>query len=165
MDPVLVLKSDLSCCAFQLFWKTIPVTVKDGVATVKFDLSDSVTTFRAMADVLTKDGLLGQGDALIDCQLPTYAEVKLPVELTVGDVAQVPVTVIIPALGKSEGGAALVTMEYRTSDGLQIKDASQAVRVLCFCMDWLVVNLFLNCCCDRVCFLRAKPGRKRNAVT
>ncbi len=81
MVPVLVLKSDLPCCAFQLFWKTIPVTVKDGVATVKFDLSDSVTTFRAMADVLTNDGLLGQRDTLIDCQLPTYAEVKLPVEV------------------------------------------------------------------------------------
>jgi Alpha-2-macroglobulin family len=64
---------------FQLLWKTLPVSVQDGAATVSFDLSDSVTTFRAMADILTQDGLLGQGEALIDCQLPTYAEIKVGV--------------------------------------------------------------------------------------
>jgi hypothetical protein len=132
----------------QLLWKTIPVTVKDGTATVSFDLSDSVTSFRAIADVLTNDGLLGQGETLIDCQLPTYAEVKvgvpvttrtprqnikifpdlqLPLELTVGDIAKVPVAVVIPGLGKGDGAAGLVTLEYRTSNGLQVKDANQAV--------------------------------------
>jgi hypothetical protein len=45
----------------------------------------------------------------------------------VGDVAKVPVAVVIPGLGKGDGAAGLVTMEYRTSDGLQVKDVNEAV--------------------------------------
>ena len=53
------------------------MTDSKGVATVSFDVSDSVTTFRAMADAVSYGGYFGKTDTLITTQLPTYADVKV----------------------------------------------------------------------------------------
>ncbi len=65
-----------------------------GEATVSFDLSDSVTTFRALADGFDDRGALGQGGCAVQSIRPFYVEPKLPLEVTVGDEVLLPVTVV-----------------------------------------------------------------------
>ena len=117
----------------QVYWNPKVEVDGRGEFTASFDLSDSVTTYRIMVDTVSAAGVFGQADLLIEAQLPTYAEVKVPVELTVGDQPNVPVTVVVPALGKQpESGKppqlANVKLEYRASGGLTLTDPSLTVR-------------------------------------
>lgn len=77
-----------------VYWNAGIATDKDGKATVTFDLSDSITTFRARVDALSATGALGQADALIESKKPFYIEPKLPLEITAGDLVDVPVALV-----------------------------------------------------------------------
>jgi len=77
-----------------VYWSSATRTGEDGLATVEFDLSDSVTSFRVKADAFTKDGALGAGTGLIESVRPFYIEPKLPLELTAGDKVLLPIAVI-----------------------------------------------------------------------
>ncbi len=77
-----------------VYWSAATKTNEAGTATVTFDLSDSVTSFRVKADAFTKDGALGANSTLIESVRPFYVEPKLPLELTAGDVVQVPIAMI-----------------------------------------------------------------------
>jgi len=77
-----------------VYWSSATKTNDEGLATVSFDLSDSVTSFRVKADAFTRDGALGAGTELIESVQPFYVEPKLPLELTAGDVVQLPIAMV-----------------------------------------------------------------------
>ena len=71
--------------------KTDPAT---GKATIKFALSDSITRFRVMGDGFTATGALGSGDLVVESVEPFYVEPKLPLEVTAGDVIELPIALV-----------------------------------------------------------------------
>jgi hypothetical protein len=78
-----------------LYWNAgIRTGARDGKATVEFGLSDSVTTFRVIADAFGNNGALGCGDSVIESVEPFYLEPKMPLEITAGDVIELPVALV-----------------------------------------------------------------------
>ena len=78
-----------------LYWNAgIQTSARDGKASVSFDLSDSVTGFRVLADAFGRNGALGSGDTVIESVEPFYIEPKLPLAITVGDVIELPVAMV-----------------------------------------------------------------------
>ncbi|MBT3375401.1 MAG: A-macroglobulin complement component [Lentisphaerae bacterium] len=78
-----------------LYWNTgIRTSARDGKATVEFGLSDSVTTFRVMADAFGRNGALGTGDLAIKSIEPFYIEPKMPLEVTAGDAILLPIALV-----------------------------------------------------------------------
>ncbi len=81
--------------AETLYWAAgIRTNARTGSASVEFDLSDSVTTFRVSADAFGNNGALGTGRASIESKEPFYIEPKMPQELTAGDIVNLPVALI-----------------------------------------------------------------------
>ncbi|MFI4860399.1 MAG: alpha-2-macroglobulin family protein, partial [Phycisphaerales bacterium JB063] len=77
-----------------VYWSAATKTGEDGLATITFDLSDSVTSFRVSADAFSSTGALGAGSELIESVRPFYVEPKLPLELTAGDVVLLPIAMV-----------------------------------------------------------------------
>ncbi|HYO56404.1 MG2 domain-containing protein [Archangium sp.] len=81
--------------AETLYWnagvRTDPGT---GEARVSFGLNDSVTTFKAFTGAIGGDGALGSAVATIESVQPFFIEPKLPLEVTSGDVIQLPVALV-----------------------------------------------------------------------
>ncbi len=77
-----------------LYWQPLLITDANGEATIRFDLSDSVTTFRVLADAHTGDGRIGSGGGEVLSRLPFQIEPKLPLEVATGDRIDLPVAVI-----------------------------------------------------------------------
>ena len=69
------------------------VTNDKGEATVQFDLSDSITTFRVFADCFA-DTALGTASVRIESKNPFYMEPKLPLEVTYGDSISAPIALV-----------------------------------------------------------------------
>lgn len=76
------------------FHTGLKTSARDGKASVEFSLSDSITSFRVMADAFGRNGALGTGDLFIQSVEPFYIEPKLPLEMTVGDRVQIPVAMV-----------------------------------------------------------------------
>ncbi len=74
-----------------VYWHAGLPTGPDGRTTVRFHVSDSITSFKVWADAIAADGSLGGGDATIVSQKPFYIEPKLPLEITAGDIVDLPV--------------------------------------------------------------------------
>jgi hypothetical protein len=79
--------------AETVYWNANIATDANGEATVTFDLSDSVTSFRAFADAFV-DTRLGTGTVLFESKNPFYMEPKLPLEVTYGDVIHLPIALV-----------------------------------------------------------------------
>jgi hypothetical protein len=78
-----------------LYWNAgVKTDAKTGEATVSFDLSDAVTTFRVFADAFSSSGALGTGTAAVESVEPFYIEPKMPLEVTQGDVIQLPLGLV-----------------------------------------------------------------------
>lgn len=77
-----------------LFWHAGLKTGPEGKATVEFALNDAVSSFRVFADAFSAAGGLGSSALQIDSVEPFYLEPKLPLEVTMDDVIQVPVSVV-----------------------------------------------------------------------
>jgi hypothetical protein len=78
-----------------LFWSAgVRTDAKTGEVKVSFALNDSVTTFRAFAGAVGSDGALGSAVAEIESVQPFYLEPKIPLEVTSGDVIQLPVALV-----------------------------------------------------------------------
>lgn len=77
-----------------LYWNAGIQTSPEGQAQVTFFLSDSITSFRVMADAYSPRGLLGSGDLLVESKQPFAVEPKLPLEVTVGDLVELPVALV-----------------------------------------------------------------------
>src|SRR5690606_20670752 len=63
-------------------------------AIIEFGLPDSVTSFRVMADAFTSEGALGEAAKSIEVVEPFYIEPKPPLEVTSGDVVQLPIGIV-----------------------------------------------------------------------
>ncbi len=77
-----------------LYWNPLVIADSQGRATIEFDLSDSITTFRVSASAHANDGRIGSGDGEVISRRPFYLEPKLPLEVTVGDRVDLPVAVV-----------------------------------------------------------------------
>lgn len=80
--------------AETLYWQPLLITDSRGQAQIRFDLSDSVTTFRIAIDGHTSGGRIGSGQAVVTSRLPFQIEPKLPLEVSVGDRVDLPVGII-----------------------------------------------------------------------
>jgi hypothetical protein len=79
--------------AETLYWHPVLVLPEDGPTQVSFDLGDSVTRFQVAVAAHTLDGRLGAMTTTFAARLPFSVEPKLPIEVTAGDLVEVPVTV------------------------------------------------------------------------
>ncbi|PTL84062.1 MG2 domain-containing protein [Vitiosangium sp. GDMCC 1.1324] len=78
-----------------LFWNAgVRTSPQTGEAKVSFGLNDSVTSFKAFAGTVGDDGALGAAVASIESVQPFYVEPKIPLEVTSGDVIQLPVALV-----------------------------------------------------------------------
>jgi hypothetical protein len=78
-----------------VYWNAgIKTDAATGVATVSFNLSDSVTSFRVLSDAFGFNGALGSGSSEIESVRPFFIEPKLPLQVTSGDVIQLPIGLI-----------------------------------------------------------------------
>lgn len=100
-----------------LYWNAGLKTDDKGEAEVSFYLSDSVTSFRVMADAYTQKGELGQADALITSRQPFYIEPKLPLEVTAGDRVLIPVNLI----NATDGGMKVV-LDARSGKAISLPE-------------------------------------------
>ncbi|NBD09344.1 MG2 domain-containing protein [Corallococcus silvisoli] len=81
--------------AETLYWNAgVRTDARTGEARVSFAMSDSVTTFKAFAGAVGGDGALGSAVAQLESVQPFYAEPKLPLEVTSGDVVRLPVALV-----------------------------------------------------------------------
>ena len=103
-----------------IYWNAgLRTNPRDGVATVEFDLPDSVTTFKVRADAFGGNGALGQGAAEIASLEPFYAEPKLPPAMVSGDRPLIPVT-LANSTAEALGGVGLTVKAEELKPG-QVK--------------------------------------------
>ena len=74
-----------------VFWAPSVKTDRRGKATVKFVLSDAVTSFRVFSEGVG-GGLAGRDETVLKSSLPFSLAVKLPLEVSAGDRPLIPVT-------------------------------------------------------------------------
>lgn len=67
---------------------------RTGKAEIAFELPDTVGAFQVMADAFGNNGALGEYTSELKSVQPFYAEVKLPLFMSVGDQAIVPITIV-----------------------------------------------------------------------
>jgi uncharacterized protein YfaS (alpha-2-macroglobulin family) len=78
-----------------LYWNSgVKTGARDGRATIKFSLSDSVTTFQVSADAFARNGALGAGNTIFASVEPFYIIAKPPLHATVGDAIELPVNLV-----------------------------------------------------------------------
>jgi alpha-2-macroglobulin-like protein len=113
--------------AETVYWNAgVKTNASTGFATISFNLSDSVTAFRVLADGFTPDGALGSGVSHIESVQPFSIEPKMPLQVTSGDVIHLPVS-IINGMSRELRGAQLSA----TGAGLQfskIENSSATLR-------------------------------------
>src|SRR5947207_14972114 len=81
--------------AETVYWNAgVKTDASTGVATASFNLSDSVTSFRVLADGFTSSGALGSSVSHVESVQPFSIEPKLPLQVTSGDVIQLPVSIM-----------------------------------------------------------------------
>ncbi|NNE00656.1 MAG: hypothetical protein HKN47_25350, partial [Pirellulaceae bacterium] len=107
--------------AETLFWQPILLTDSTGQATIRFDLSDSVTTFRVSVDGHTTDGRIGSGGGDVVSRIPFQIEPKLPLEVTTGDRIDLPVAVI-----NATDDDISVNVDLKVGPSLRIADDASA---------------------------------------
>jgi len=102
-----------------VYWNAgIQTDAKTGEARVTFALNDSVTSFRVYADAYGSDGALGSTATAVQSVQPFYAEPKLPLEVTSGDIVLLPVG-IVNSIASDLAGAtvsARLTGEFKIAD-------------------------------------------------
>lgn len=76
-----------------LYWNPLLLADEQGEATIEFDLSDAVTSFRLAADA-HGGGRIGSSTSEIVSRLPFSLEPKLPLEVNAGDIIDLPVAVV-----------------------------------------------------------------------
>jgi len=84
--------------AETLFWHPMLIADADGKASIHFDLSDAVTTFRVTADAHGA-GRLGSGQSEVVSRIPFNLEPKLPLEVSAGDRIDLPLAVVNDTAG------------------------------------------------------------------
>jgi len=78
-----------------VYWNAgVKTDNKTGEAKIKFQLSDSVTSFKVTADGFSRSGSLGEGNAAIESVKPFSIEPKIPLEVSAGDMTLIPIGVV-----------------------------------------------------------------------
>ncbi|NPC70051.1 A-macroglobulin complement component [Corallococcus exiguus] len=115
--------------AETLYWNAgVRTDARTGEARVSFAMSDSVTTFKAFAGAVGGDGALGSAVAELESVQPFYAEPKLPLEVTSGDVVRLPVALVNGTEARLSGAGVKVELkgDVKVSGGPTLDLASQA---------------------------------------
>ncbi|RKI43650.1 A-macroglobulin complement component [Corallococcus sp. AB004] len=115
--------------AETLYWNAgVRTDARTGEARVSFAMSDSVTTFKAFAGAVGGDGALGSAVAELESVQPFYAEPKLPLEVTSGDVVRLPVALVNGTEARLSGAGVKVELkgDVKVSGGSTLDLASQA---------------------------------------
>ena len=73
-----------------IYWNGNVHTDKTGKTVISFFNSDEITSFRAIAEGLSIDGSIGRAEKTYFTQLPFSMQVKVPVEITSGDLVSIP---------------------------------------------------------------------------
>jgi hypothetical protein len=102
--------------ADTLYWQPALV-LRDGQGQVRFDLSDSVTSFRVLAVSHSLDGRLGTDSIEIAARLPYQIEPKVPVEIAASDQVEIPVVVRNDSAAQTD-----FQIKLLKSDGLRSLD-------------------------------------------
>ncbi len=120
--------------AETLYWSAAVKTDANGEATVKFGMSDAVTSFRAAADGFTSTGVLGAAQAKLDSVKAFYVEPKLPLEVTEGDVIRLPIAFVNgtrePLSGVSLGITTKADLRFAAPPSFALKADERARRVV-----------------------------------
>ena len=78
-----------------LYWNAgVRTNPQTGEAEVAFAMNDSVTSFRIFADAVSEKGSLGAASSTVSSVEPFYAEPKLPLEVSSGDVLRIPLALV-----------------------------------------------------------------------
>ncbi len=115
--------------AETLYWNAgVRTDARTGEVRVSFGLSDSVTTFKAFAGAVGGDGALGSAVAELESVQPFYAEPKLPLEVTSGDVVRLPVALVNGTESTLAGAGVKVELkgDVKVSGSAPVNLASQA---------------------------------------
>ncbi len=86
--------TDRSDFTETVYWDAGIKTDAAGKGTASFALADSVTTLRVFADAFQKTGAVGSSSSAIAAVQPFFIEPKLPLEVTAGDVIELPVSAV-----------------------------------------------------------------------
>lgn len=73
-----------------IYWNGNLQTDRTGKTVVSFYNSDEITSFRAIAEGIASDGGIGRVEKTYFTQLPFGMQVKVPVEITTGDLVSIP---------------------------------------------------------------------------
>ncbi|GAA4451090.1 MG2 domain-containing protein [Novipirellula rosea] len=95
--------------AETLYWQPLLITDSEGRASIRFDLSDSVTTFRVSVDAHATSGRIGSFAGAVTSRLPFQMEPKMPLEVTTGDRIDLPVAVINATKAEMNVGMSIET--------------------------------------------------------
>jgi uncharacterized protein YfaS (alpha-2-macroglobulin family) len=74
------------------YWNGHIATDENGIAQISFWNTDAVTSFKISAEGMSTDGKIGRTEKEYFTQMPFSISAKIPVEVTVGDEFEVPVT-------------------------------------------------------------------------
>ncbi len=83
-----------------IYWNPTVQTDNNGIATLEFYNSDANTTFRAIAEGIGYNGVLGRTEKTYSVQNPLSVDAKIPPYLTVGDKALIPLVIKNNSEGK-----------------------------------------------------------------
>jgi len=100
--------------AETVYWHPLLIADESGRASIEFELSDSVTTFRVLADA-HGNGRIGSGDGDVISRIPFSLEPKLPLQVNAGDRIDLPL-----AVNNDTNGALPVTVLFAYSDLLKL---------------------------------------------
>jgi hypothetical protein len=86
--------ADRSDFTETVYWNAGIKTDESGKGSASFALADSVTSLRVFADAFQKSGAIGSSSSAIQSVQPFFIEPKIPLEVTAGDVIDLPVSAV-----------------------------------------------------------------------
>ncbi len=87
--------TDRSDFTETVYWNAGIQTDESGHASASFALADSVTTFRIFADAFSKSGAVGSSSSgTVQAVQPFFIEPKIPLEVSAGDVIELPIAAV-----------------------------------------------------------------------
>ena len=94
-----------------IYWNGNVSTDRTGKTILSFYNSDEITSFRATAEGFGVDGSVGRAEKTYFTQLPFSMSVKVPTELTTGDLVSIPLTLKNNTSGIISGNISIKTPE------------------------------------------------------
>jgi hypothetical protein len=86
--------SDRSDFTETVYWNAGIKTDDSGRGSATFALNDSVTSFRIFADAFSRNGAVGSSSSTVNAVQPFFIEPKIPLEVSAGDVIELPIAAV-----------------------------------------------------------------------